>query len=919
MSYDVFLSHSTADKPFVRALADWLRQHEVTFFLDEKDLQPGDRLTEKLGTAMEASRSAIICIGPHGEGPWQAEEIDSLLNKAIKLSRKLDEFRIIPVLLPGADTSKLRWFLETRLWVNLSKGITDGEAELFRLRHAITGTAADAPIHDDPTFNPYRGLKAFEEKDAAFFFGRARECRVLAAMIEEWRFACIVGPSGNGKSSLARAGLATDGAEAACPGIRGWTRISAVPGGDLLRAIMVRLFAGLPEGERAGAVDAAVKRAIPEPGKWTAETWASGLDHELKAGFPDPQQGVLILVDQFEEIFTHRGLGSASDEERQARIRIILDALALIATCDDKRWRFVFTLRADFFQRCRVSDSFWKLVSADRLNLQLDELDEEGWREAIKGPAARAGAYLEAGLVETMLKDVYRQRGSMPLLQLALHQLWRLRQGACLTHAAYSSIGGVANALQNRAETALSHLGEEDPEYREIARNLFLRLTSPGEGVSDTRRRLDRSELAWENTESKKVDHVLADLSGPDNRLLVADDHSIEVTHEVLIRDCGIIRGWIERDRKDIPVLRRLTHAAQRWAGNNRDAIFLNAADPPRELKQWMKKTPLRLTDLEREYWKASRADRTRALQEKRTQRRALLESERGRANEAVRQACTRQRFLIAVVVVSLAAIGVFAYFNHRANVEKARALELIRFMDAQVGQAFVDAVPVQLRERVSARVDAFYTEQGGLTAVGDHERMGYYLRKAQVHLAAVDRYQKDATFNEDAKGVYIGWERASAADALRESLRLGESLARKIENKADRSVTRDRILAHFHLSALSTQLEDSDGAGEHLKAARALLDAMVQDGPFSAVQLVDWMDLPNLDAATGDHAGAEGDQKSAQGWYQKALALQTALVALRPTDQAQAQKSEETRVSKPKTREEVLEEIQAHLKKTAP
>ncbi|MEI7939963.1 MAG: TIR domain-containing protein, partial [Verrucomicrobiota bacterium] len=635
MPYDVFLSHNSKDKPFVRAVAEWFGRHGVNHFLDENDLEPGDRLTDVLGAAMEESQSAIVFIGPHGEGPWMREEVDSLLSRAIKLSRQKDEFRIIPVLLPNADTTKLRWFLQTRLWVDLSKGVTDNEAELFRLRQAILGRADGSAIAGDADFNPYMGLSAFQFKDSDFFFGRAKACRDLAAKLKEWRFACVVGPSGNGKSSLARAGLGTDAAEDAFPGIHSFKRVTLVPGANLLRAFVVQLAAGLPDAERADRVARAMDRIDPKGQNSSASEWADRLNDELRAWFPDPQQCVLFLVDQFEEVFTHRGLVTTTDAEREERIRKLLECLAVLATQGDKRWHFVFTFRNDFYQRCRVSPSFWKLVSADRLNFPLDELDEEGWREAIKGPAARAGAYLQAGLVETMLKDVYRQRGSMPLLQLALHQLWRFRQGACLTHAAYTALGGVSNALQVRAESALKHLRDENPEYLEIARNLFLRLTALGEGVSDSRRRLDRSELDWENTDPQAVEHVLAELSNADNRLLVADAHSVEVTHEVLIRECDSIRGWVEAARKEIPVLRRLTHASRRWEEKQRAPVFLNAADPPRELKQWATHTTLRLTRLERQYWEASRAQRAKDLRQKHAQAQALLRSEQEKRVQA--------------------------------------------------------------------------------------------------------------------------------------------------------------------------------------------------------------------------------------------------------------------------------------------
>ncbi|MEZ0275644.1 MAG: TIR domain-containing protein, partial [Roseimicrobium sp.] len=242
MEYDVFLSHNSKDKTFVRGLANWLSDHGVRHYLDEQVLLPGDVLTEKLGAAMEASRSAIVCIGPHGEGPWHREEMDTLLNRAIKISRSKNEFRLIPVLLPNADTSKLKWFLETRLWCDLSNGIAGSGTELQRLKQAILGEKGSATATIDPKFNPYCGLRAFDRDDATFFFGRTAEIRELVQLVKDRRFGCIVGPSGNGKSSLARAGLYTETAENALPGISQWKRVVATPGTSLIRSILNQLY-----------------------------------------------------------------------------------------------------------------------------------------------------------------------------------------------------------------------------------------------------------------------------------------------------------------------------------------------------------------------------------------------------------------------------------------------------------------------------------------------------------------------------------------------------------------------------------------------------------------------------------------------------------------------------------------------------
>lgn len=630
LPYDVFLSHNSVDKALVRALADWLQRNGVTCWLDETVLLPGDILTDKLGHAMEQSSSAIVCIGPEGEGPWMAEEINTLLNKAIKVSRQQNDFRIIPVLLPGANTADLRWFLKTRLWVDLTQGLTDNDAELLRLKAAILGERG-TEVQLDSNLNPYRGLEAFQPENAPFFFGRTAECKDLAKRLRDSRFAVIVGPSGNGKSSLARAGLATEAAQSILSGVASWRRVIVTPGGHLLRSFLTQLYAALPDETRATTVDEALKRVRPvsNDGPTPAAAWAQGIDAELRSFYAKPGEKILIIIDQFEEIFTHRGLGTTTDDEHMTRIQRTLDGLVHLLKKGDPRWHLVIALRSDFEQRCRVSPGFWALLEKDHLRLPLDELEEDGWRAAIKGPAARAGAYLEEGLVESMVKDVFRQRGSMPLLQLALQSLWEKREGASLTHTAYTAIGGVANALQIRAESCLKLLKAEDPEHHEIARNLFLRLTSPGEGVSDTRRRLDKSELDWENTDPGKVEHVIKELSSTHNRLITTDREAVEVTHEVLIRDCASIRGWIEAVRSEIPPLRRLTHSARQWQAAGHAPERLRHTDSIQDLITWAGKTSLRLTSLERTFMdslvKADHEAQKREIENKIRLKRAAL------------------------------------------------------------------------------------------------------------------------------------------------------------------------------------------------------------------------------------------------------------------------------------------------------
>ena len=226
---------------------------------------------------------------------------------------------------------------------------------------------------------------------------------------------------------------------------------------------------------------------------------------------------------------------------------------------------------------------------------------------------------------------------------------------------------------------------------------------------------------------------------------------------------------------------------------------------------------------------------------------------------------------------------------QRQAGIAKDRereASELIRFMDLQIGEAFSD-VSVLLRERVSDRLDAFYSSQGEPTTFEDRQRrMGHHMRRALIEIDAAERLETTHLDNVGKK-IFIAHERDSAFAELKAALVCGDLLA--AEHPGNRGITRDRILTHYHLSALAVQRKDPAAADEHLRAARDLLESIVKDSPFSEALFTDWMGLPNLNMAMGDRAMEAGDEAGARAWYQKALALQTQL-AVRPNANTQRQ-----------------------------
>jgi hypothetical protein len=551
--YDVFLSHNSADKPAVEELARRLAEEAGRRpFLDKWHLIPGEPWQEALEEALDQSATVAVFVGPSGVSPWHNEEMRTALDNAV---RTRDEYRVIPVLLPGASPESVTGFLARRTWVDFRPGLDDAEA-LQRLVAGIKGEALDIGAYelpDEPA--PYRGLLPFKAEHVRFFFGRQDDTQRLIEKLGQDTFVAVIGASGRGKSSLVRAGLLPALTRDALPGSSNWYTLVLTPGGQPLRALAEGLASLIPPADRLRVADELEDRLARR---------ADGLRTAATTLLPDDQQPLLLVIDQFEEVFT---LCQEGPERCRTQAEQFIANLAGTAQRRDRCILILITLRADFLDRCLAFPQLKDLLQ-DRQML-LGPLDEPALRDAIVRPAQAVGAYFEKGLVGTILRDVGTQPGALPLLQHAMYELWRARRGPWLTLDAYEASGGVSGALQRRAQVTYDAL---TPEQQQIARNIFLRLTALGEGVSDTRRRVSRSELYPAEVDPEQVDAVLQTLSGPQARLIIADEQTVEVAHEALIQQWKTLRGWLEEDREGRRIHRHLTEDAQGWVALNRDA-----------------------------------------------------------------------------------------------------------------------------------------------------------------------------------------------------------------------------------------------------------------------------------------------------------------------------------------------------------
>lgn len=483
---------------------------------------------------------------------------------------------------------------------------------------------AAEPEDDGPS--PYLGLTTYEPRDADLFFGRAEVVARLCEKLAEEPFIAVFGASGSGKSSILRAGLLPAVWNGAVPGSDTWRTILLTPGRHPVEELAVHLGNAL--GISAGSIQADLTERPASVHVVVRQILAKGA-----AG------RVLLMVDQFEEVFT-----LCPDERERAAF---IDCLVGAAAERDGPARVVIGVRADFLARCA---QYPALVDALRdRQVLVGPMDEAGLRAVIREPAARVGAKVEPRLVEAIVADAKGEPGALPLVSHALYETWRRRTGDTMTLDAYRRAGGVQGAI---AQTAERVYGEYAPEDQPLVRDLFLRLTALGQGTEDTRRRVSRTELPDER--------VLGDLVA--SRLVVANEDTVEVAHEALIRSWPRLRGWLAEDREQLLAHRRLTDDAAEWERHGRDdGVLYRGA----RLAAWQDRDTSALNELELEFLEAGRR---------------LAAAERRAARRRVRVAVTA----LVTAVVTLAGLTVVAL----DQADRATAEERLAFTRQLVADA---------------------------------------------------------------------------------------------------------------------------------------------------------------------------------------------------------------------------------------
>ncbi len=681
----IFLSHSSANDGEALALRDWLNAEGWDdLFLDfdpTRGIAAGERWELALNEAANRCEAVLFLVSR----AWLSSR---WCMKELGLAAKLNK-RIFGILIEDIPLAELPDELTaTHQLVNLAAGsdhvmlrgndlggevrVTFSRSGLANLKTGLMRAGLDArffpwPPEDDQERSPYRGLRPLEAEDAGIFFGR--EAPTIEALdrlrgIAEGaapRLMAILGASGAGKSSFLRAGLAPrlmrdDRTFLMLPIVRP-ERMALYGDAGLVRCLE----------DAAKAQDLGKNRADVRAGVMAGTGAVAALLSELatKAAVPDLDHGgsphrprVVLAIDQSEELFLSEGA-----QEAIPFLSLVRD----LVTAEGSNLIVLFTIRSDSFEELQMAPALDGL-SLQTFNLPL--MPRGAYQTVIEGPAKRLAdtdrvLTVEPALTAALLAEIEAGGGkdALPLLAFTLQRLYEeygTGGRATLTLAQYRQLGGIRGSIEAAVEGALRAADSDPavPKDRDARLALLRRGLIPWLAGIDTetnalRRRVARlSEIPQEAR--PLVNHLIEARLLSTDRARDTGERTVEPAHEALLRQWGLLQGWLEEDFAALSTLGGIQRAARDWAANNKDEAWLvHVAGRLEDAEEVARRNDLAdmLEPTDRAYLAAAHAADTARRDRELEEARRLAETQRKVARRT-------RTGLIAASILALLAVG---------------------------------------------------------------------------------------------------------------------------------------------------------------------------------------------------------------------------------------------------------------------
>ena len=408
--------------------------------------------------------------------------------------------------------------------------------------------------------NPFPGLRPFAPEESELFFGREKESEEVLKKLLKNRFVTVIGASGSGKSSLIYCGILPKVRNLEKEGSSAWKIIMFRPGNDPLGNLSNSVRENITTIER--------ENISPENILLDMHLNPDGITSALNKYLIKDDNKILLVVDQFEELFRYSKLGSA--ESKGVHTAEFVGKLVSAIEKPEGRIFTIVTMRSDFIGECAHYQGLTQLINDS--NYLVPHMDSENYRQAIEGPVKYAGAKIEQKLVDTLLADIGERTDQLPVLQHALMRTWTYWQALDerdrpVSSLDYESVGTMSDAMSRHANEAFEELG---PRGKEICEKMFKTITEKGTDNKGIRHPSSvttlksviqcSSEELFDVAEKFRIQS--RSFITPRQEVPLSDDSIIDLSHESLMRLWDRLREWVDDEAASVQMYLRLSEAS---------------------------------------------------------------------------------------------------------------------------------------------------------------------------------------------------------------------------------------------------------------------------------------------------------------------------------------------------------------------
>src|SRR5687768_9617340 len=737
------------------------------------------------------------------------------------------------------------------------------------------------------TSNPFPGLRPFETDEYRLFFGREGQSDELLARLQRSNFLAVVGTSGSGKSSLIRAGLlpALRGGLMAGAG-SGWRIAVMRPGGDPIgnlarelvqKDVLIQAGGGLPPAEAEAVIEATLK------------TGSLGVVDVARQGRLAEHEKLLIVVDQFEELFRFRSAvheTMSTGDEASAFVKLLLEA----SQQRQISIYVVLTMRSDFLGDCSQFQGLPEAINDGQYLIPRMTRDER--RFAVTGPVGVTRGKITEPLVNRLLNDVGDNPDQLPILQHALMRTWNhwashRRNGEPIGIEHYDAVGTMSDALSRHADEAWEELDERG---QVVAEMLFKALTERGADNREIRRPTSLQDIcAITNATAAEVVAVIDVFRGagrsflmPSAGVALKPETIIDISHESLIRNWDRLRAWVDDEAQSARIYRRLADAATDYyqkAGGLLDDVTLQYVLSWRERSkpEWawgVRYHPGFNTAMA--YLELSSLSRAARIEAEQERERRELETTRAFAEKQARAARRLRLLAIGMAVMFLLALATAGYAitkrrqageNERIALVNAKIALDEKLKAEKQSEALAEALKVKQaaeearKDSDMQRVKAERQQQ--VAEEAEDAALARAVSEAKRATDALAKLKQEVINDHNNRDALASFQRGNVEEA---ETKLAELVP------VYRSDPQRQAWVYSYLGAAQRRLGKLDESIRNLKTAQAMQRAVLQEADPEYLDTITWLGHAHSD---------KGDYQLAEPLYVNALAIRRSVSKL--------------------------------------